>query len=428
MDIYVVQQDDTIYIIAERYGSSVERIAKDNGLEYPYNLAIGQALVITFPKQTHIIQQGDTLQSIADTYNIPIIQILRNNPYLTLREPFIGETVVISFYTNRSIITIGFSFPFVLRETLVKTLPSLTYLSIFNYTVSEEGQAIALYDDIEVINTSKDYGVVPLLLLTTLSPQGVPDIEAAYNILLNEEIQGRLINEFTDTMKQQGYQGLNIVFNFLNKNNQSLYLNLVKKISDRMKQENLWFFITINYVVQENDSTVSFEQVDYSIFSNYADGMIFLKFIWGSNENPPAPISNINHIRELMRQIIFSIPKEKIFLGKPILGYDWQLPFVPGVTKANSLTVESAFNLAYDTGSIIQFDEDSQTPYFYYNDFSLAYPFQHIVWFIDARSLSALDQLINEYGLNGSGIWNIMIYYQQLWTIINASYDVIKLI
>ncbi|QHQ61813.1 LysM peptidoglycan-binding domain-containing protein [Anaerocolumna sedimenticola] len=428
MDIYVVQQDDNISKIAARYGITIERIVKDNGLEYPFNLAIGQALIITFPKQSHIVQEGDTVQSIADSYNVTIMQILRNNPYLTIREPLIGETLVISYYTSGSIATNGFSFPYIRIETLVQTLPNLTYLSIFNYTVAEGGQIISYYDDSEIIRTSKDYGVIPLMLLTTLTPQGVPNIEIAFNILLNEEYQERLINEFIDIMKQQGYQGINIVFNFINENNQSLYQNFVQKISNRLQQENFLFFITINYNVQIIDNKISVEQVNFSILSNYVNGIIFLNIIWGANVNPPAPVSNINYLRELMNHVIFSTPNKKVSIGMPILGYDWQLPFIPNVTKANSLTMESAINLAYDTGSIIQFDEDSQTPYFYYNDFSFGYPYQHIVWFIDARSIHVLNQLIDEHGLSGSGIWNIMIYNQQLWTLICASYDVVKLI
>lgn len=84
-------------------------------------------------------------------------------------------------------------------------------------------------------------------------------------------------------------------------------------------------------------------------------------------------------------------------------------------------------DLAFEVGSVIQFDEDSQTPY-YYNEFIFGYPTQHIVWFIHARSIDALDNLIIDYSLAGSGVWNIMYYYQQLWTIINANFDIVKLI
>ncbi|MDF2540803.1 MAG: hypothetical protein K0S47_521 [Herbinix sp.] len=52
----------------------------------------------------------------------------------------------------------------------------------------------------------------------------------------------------------------------------------------------------------------------------------------------------------------------------------------------------------------------------------------HIVWFIDARSINVLLDLIKEEGLNGSGIWNTMTYHPQLWLLINSQFNVLKII
>ena len=92
----------------------------------------------------------------------------------------------------KSITTNGFSYPFIKKETLIKTLPNLTYLTIFNYTSTEQGKVIEYSDDREIIKIAKAYGVIPLLLLTTLSPKGVDNIETAYRILLNDSYQDEL--------------------------------------------------------------------------------------------------------------------------------------------------------------------------------------------------------------------------------------------
>ncbi len=429
MEIYVVQQGDSIYSIAEKYGVTVEKIIQDNELQYPYDLVIGQAIVIAFPKQSHIVQDGDTLQSIADFYHVTLMQLLRNNPNLSERKfLYPGESLIISYNTSRSITTNGFVYPFIRRETLIKTLPNLTYLSVFNYTITEKGEMVTYYDDSTIIKTIKDFSVIPLLVLTTLTPQGVPDIETAYDILLNEEYQDNVINQFISIMHSKGYLGINLILDFLNENNQSLYHNLIQRISNRLQQENFKFFITINYDVRKEDGNILIEQVNYSNFSSYVDGMIFLKFVWGTNDNPPAPVSNISYLRALIEYVISQVSPDKIIVGKPILGYDWRLPFIPNESYATSLTINSVLILANDAGAIIEFDEESQTPYFYYNEFGFTYPAQHVVWFIDARSIEVLNRLITDYLLNGSGVWNIMIYNQQLWTITNSTFDIVKLI
>jgi spore germination protein len=429
MEIYVVQQGDSIYTIAERFSISADKLAYDNGLAYPYNLVIGQALVIAYPKQSHIVQEGDSLQSIAEAYSVSQMQILRNNSFISDRGYLVpGEALVISYNTSRSITVNGFTYPYIKGETLIKALPNLTYLTVFNYSITEEGEIIEYYDDTEVVNTAKEYSVIPILMVTTLSSQGQPNIEIAYDVLLNIEYQNRSINQFTDIMKQKGYQGLNIVFNYLNKNNQSLYLDFAQRISERLQQEGLLLFITINYSTEENNNSISVEEIDYLTLSMYVKGLIFLKFVWGTNFGPPSPVSNINNIRAIINYTTSTAPADKIIIGKPVLGYDWQLPYVPDRSYVASMSIDSAFELAYQTGAIIQLDEDSQTPYFYYNQIYFGAPVQHIVWFIDARSINALINVLQEYSLNGSGIWNIMIYYPQLWTAINSKFDTVKLI
>jgi len=93
-----------------------------------------------------------------------------------------------------------------------------------------------------------------------------------------------------------------------------------------------------------------------------------------------------------------------------------------------TLTIESALNLAVDVKATINFDEASQTPFFEYNLPPIAFPVQHIVWFVDARSFAALLRIIDEYNLSGASIWNIMVYTPQLWLMINSKYDIIKLL
>ena len=95
----------------------------------------------------------------------------------------------------------------------------------------------------------------------------------------------------------------------------------------------------------------------------------------------------------------------KILLGFPNYAYDWTLPFTAGATRAQSIGNEAAPLLAAQYGAEIQFDTQSQTPYFTYLD-EAGQP--HEVWFEDVRSAQAKFALLPEYGLLGLGYWNFM--------------------
>lgn len=429
MDIYVVQPGDTIDSIAQKFGVTAEKLIIDNELGEPQELVIGQTIVITYPKQIYIAQEGDTISSVASAYGISLTQLLKNNPELTGRNDlYSGETIVISFDTSAQITTNGYAYPYIKSETLHKTLPGLTYLSVFNYTVSAEGEIITIYDDTEVIQTAIDYGTVPLMMTSTLTPQGKPNLEVAYSLLINEEYQDHEIDQILNIMKAKGYYGVNMTFNYLSTTNQQLYENFIIKASERIQDEGFLYFATFNPNILNISNQIEFARADYTKIGQVVDGLNFVQFIWGENYGPPVPISNIQNIQEFVKYVITMVPSDKVRIGKPLISYDWELPYIPGTTRAASLTIDAALRLAYDVGATIQFDEVSQTPYFLYNQINFGAPAMHVVWSIDARSINALDNVIREYNLNGAGIWTIMVYYPQLWLVLNSQFEVIKLI
>jgi spore germination protein len=103
----------------------------------------------------------------------------------------------------------------------------------------------------------------------------------------------------------------------------------------------------------------------------------------------------------------------------------WELPYVPGITRANSVTTEGAIQIAAEYGVPIQYHEGAQAPYFFYMSLN---NIMHIVWFKDARSFNAIAYLVYEYGLQGLSIWNIMNYNSQLWLVININYEIEKVL
>jgi len=136
MIIHVVKQGETMGSIAELYGRPVERLILENGITDPNNLAVGETLVILFPQIEYTVQAGDSLYSIAKLHNISIMELLRNNPYLSDRANiYPGEVIVIKYMDEkiREISTNGFVYPFVNMNILKKTLPFLTYLTVYSY-------------------------------------------------------------------------------------------------------------------------------------------------------------------------------------------------------------------------------------------------------------------------------------------------------
>ena len=429
MEIYIVQDNDTIEAIAEKFGVTTKKLIQDNGIKNPERLVVGQTIVIAYPKEVHIVQEGDTLESIARTYHVSVMQILRNNAFLSEREFLLpGETLVISYETDRNIVTNGYAYVYLNKNTLIKTLPFLTYLSVFNYRLDKNGKIIPYGNDEEVIRLAGDYGVIPLMMVTPITNEGETDAEFAYKALSDETYQKQAIDEMLKKIKIAGYYGVNIMLSGINEVNQQLYINFVSRASDSMREEGYQTFITMNPNINAQHGQVLFSNINYNAFCRRVDGITFFQYAWGNKEGPPSPVCSIRNMNIFLKYVTASAAQGKIILGKPLIGYDWELPYIPKKSEVNSLTINSCLDLAYDMNAVIQFDEVSQSPYYYYQSPYTEEPVEHVVWFIDARSMKSMNELINQYGLMGSGIWNIMLFNQQLWTVTISQFNIIKLI
>jgi spore germination protein len=425
MDIYVVQTGDTINKIADSYGVSVDKLILDNHLTNPNKLVPGEVIIITYPSKTYTVKDGDSLDSIASLENVTVNELLRNNPRISDKDYiYPGEVLTISFNRAGKIATNGFTATFIDRQTLKKTLPYLTYLSIFNYRIIKNGDVVGNNDDIDIIQLSKEYGVIPLLHLASISVQGDIDFEVTFETLSSEELQNKLVDNIVKIIREKGYYGVNLAAQYITAANQQLYYNYTKRFSDRLRQEGLLTFITINPKIDTLDNEVIYEDIDYANFSSIVDSMVFIQYRWSIGTMPPAPLISIRSLNTFLDYILPQLASLKIFVGTPAIGYIWELPFVPGLSKSNALTIDNVINLARDVGATIQFDEVSQTPYINYSDSNEDFT----IWFVNALTVNSLIKLLSERNVFGTAIWNIMTFFEKLWLVINCQYEIIKLL
>ena len=135
MVIYTVQSGDSVYSIARAYGTTPDRIIADNDLKAPYDLVVGQTIVIQQPLISYRVRSGDTVYSISQQFGISLNQLCRNNPALMGGSNLIpGQTLNIILPQptyDREIDVNGYVYPNVSRETLQRTLPySLTRIPL----------------------------------------------------------------------------------------------------------------------------------------------------------------------------------------------------------------------------------------------------------------------------------------------------------
>lgn len=433
MKIHIVKPGDSLNSIANLYNVSADRIIIDNEIHDPNFLVIGQSIVILFPNTIYIVQSGDTLIGIAENFNIDVLQILRNNPIINEMEVLIpGQEIVIDYKTGvefggGKIATVelnGYAYPFIDRTILRKTLPFLTYLSIFNYGFTPDGELIPpMLPDDEIIAIAIDYKVAPIMVLAPMTAAGNFSNELAHAMLNNPIAVNNLINNIVDNIKTKNYYGVDIDFEFILPEDKDLFIDFIRKTRDRLTAEGLITMVALAPKSFKEQPGLLYESHDYEAIGAIADRVLLMTYEWGYAYGPPMATSPYNLVKIVLNYGVSAIDPAIIYMGIPNYAYDWPLPFMQGETVAENIGNVEAVERAKIFGSFIQFDEVSQSPF--YNYISLDGT-QHVVWFDDGRSMNSKLRLINEYNLIGGGYWQIMRYFPQNWLVVNSIFDIVK--
>lgn len=426
MVIYTVQKGDSLYSIAQRYGVLPESIRDDNFLEDPYQLVVGQTLVIIKPQISYEAEVGDSAPSVAEKFGISLQQLWRNNPVLgggLEVEPGQLLKIKIPAPSRGKMRVNAYVYPFVDRSVLRRTLPYLTYLTIFTYGVRPDGSLIPVEDD-ELIRLARDYGVAPVMHLSSLTEAGTFSNQLARQILNDEGIKSRVIEQVKATLAQKAYVGVDVDFEYVGAENAKAYAGFLQDLKNAIAPQGYEVWVALAPKVRADQEGILYEGHDYAALGNIADRSLLMTYEWGYTYGPPMAVAPLNQVRRVVDYAIREIPASRLFLGVPNYGYDWTLPYVAGESRARSLGNVEAVEQAARVGAEIQYDETAQAPYYFYYTDENNIAKKHEVWFEDGRSVERSLSLVPENHMYGIGIWNVMKYFPQLWLVLNGLYEI----
>ena len=424
MTIHTVLPGESIASIAAYYGVDSLRLSADNGVPSNGSLAVGQTLVLRFPAQLHVVRSGETLTSIARLYGVSLRTLWRNNWPLGGTDSLSpGQSLVISYLEEPEIAieTNGYAYPYIESSLLYQQLAYLSCLSPFTYGITAEGNLLPLADDL-LLAAARKQGTMPVMHLSTLTESGRFSTERAVLVLTDSAVQDALVQQILQTLRMRGYRGLDVDFEYLPGELATAYAAFLSRLHRLVRSLGKFLWVALAPKTSSAQSGLLYEGHDYGLLGTSVDGVLLMTYEWGYTAGPPMAVAPLPNVRAVLDYAVTEIPPGKIFLGIPNYGYDWPLPFVQGVTRAQSISNQYAIELAIRSNIAIQYDETAQSPFFHYTDDSGTV---HEVWFVDARSMAAKLRLIAEYHFRGAGFWNIMRPFPQTWQVLNGLYQIL---
>lgn len=428
MIIHTVKEGETVASIAEEYSVPAERIISDNFLTDADRIAVGQTLVILYPKITYTVKKGDTLGKIAELFGQSLLTLWQNNPLLDGGTEIIPGQILNILYPEKKmggVIVSGFAYPETDEEVLKRTLPYLTRVSIFTYGISNKGELIAP-DDENLIKLAGNYSVQPVMVISSRTEDGGFNSENFKRILDSDALRKKYIESISQTAVSKGYSGVEADFEYLGADHSDKYSDFINALRSRLDSEGI--FLTVDLAPKSSDRMMGslYDGLDYSELGENSDYSFLMTYEWGYKYSEPMAISPENMVKDVVEYAVQNIDEDKILLGIPNYGYVWKLPYKEGETAAVSVSNTEAVQLAVDFGASIEFDRAAASPHFTFTTSQNDAADEYEVWFEDARTVKGALDLVSDYGLVGFGVWNIRRYFPQLWAVVNSMYNIIK--
>ncbi|WP_064091116.1 LysM peptidoglycan-binding domain-containing protein [Rossellomorea aquimaris] len=426
MQIHVVQPNQSLFGIAQAYGSTVKDIVDANVLPNPDNLVIGQSLVIPIIGSFYYVQPGDSLWSISQKVGVPYQELASVNGISPNQPLQVGFRLYIPAKSKVQAEFNGYVEPYGetvadnLEQSAKEAAPYLTYLAPFSFQAKRDG-SLKEPPLGNLIQTGGDNQNV-LMMAITNQEEGTFSDELGRILLNDQTIQNKFLNNVVQTAKKYGFRDIHFDFEYLRPQDKEAYNQFLRKAKKRFDQEGWLLSTALAPKTSADQKGKWYEAHDYKAHGEIVDFVVIMTYEWGYSGGPAMAVSPIGPVKEVLDYAISEMPPSKILMGQNLYGYDWTLPFKQGDT-AKAISPQQGIELAAKNNVRIQYDQKAQAPFFKYKDEAGK---DHEVWFEDARSIQAKFDLLKELKLRGMSYWKLGLSFPQNWLLLSDNFNVVK--
>ncbi|GHH99683.1 glycosyltransferase [Neobacillus kokaensis] len=249
----------------------------------------------------------------------------------------------------------------------------------------------------EIVELAKKNNVKIVPLIHNIQ-DGKWNQETVHQLLNSPEEQAKLIKKLHELIKKQGFDGINIDFENLNKNDRDLLPQFLKELDTVFHADGL----SVSIAVQAAN-----EAFDYKELEKYVDQMIVMAY--DENVNNPGTIASSSWFKETLSKL----SKEKLIVGLGNYGYDWEWE---SQQPGEVVSFDDVTRLAEKANLNIQWDDMSQTPYLKYTENNKV----HELWFLDSATFYNQLKMSTEAGAQGIALWRLGSEDPSVWDILKG--------
>ncbi|MBQ7864285.1 MAG: hypothetical protein IJ353_07465 [Lachnospiraceae bacterium] len=293
-------------------------------------------------------------------------------------------------------------------EQLAENAKEMNVISPTWYRLTDtEGNISSLADE-SYIQRAHDLGLQVWALIDNFD-QNV----STYDLLVSSASRAVLIDTMMEEASKYGFDGWNIDFETLESKTGPHYIQFIKELSVRCRQEGIVLSVD-NYVPASYNEFYDLEAqgkvVDYVIIMAYDEHY--------SGSESAGSVASLGFLKNAVKGTLKKMPKERIVMAIPFYTRLWTEQEADGGVKLSSeaLTMNGAKDVLSRNKVTAQYDEASGQNYAEYMKNGITYK----IWMEDMDSLHERLKVIAGADVAGVAAWRLGFETEQVWPVIEA--------
>lgn len=408
--------------IAEAIGATVLW----DGVKKEVTVQMGGTKLLLKLDSTTVWVNGKAIQSDVKT------QIINSRTYVPLRliSEQLGATVnwnqgTSTITIDKAVVSQAFKLDEIHAYTVVdyigdpKALQSLqnsgnqiSSTSTFAHQINSDGTVTAPYGvNLGALTYAENLGI-PNYMLVHNMVGGTFTNQVVHQVLSDETLRKKLVDDILVNVKYYGYDGVEIDFEGIKGEDRAAFTTFLDELKQKLTPENLTLFIAVPAKTWDDTKNVWSGGYDYAAIGKIVDRVMIMSYDEHWSGGPAGPVSSLPWFENVAAFANKTIPKDKLLMGLPLYGYDW-----PETGKGRALLPTGIENLMKQYGGQVELDPVSSTPFYRYTD---SKGVKHIVWFENNESIAKKVQVVQNFGFKGVGLWRLGYEKQELWQVIQV--------
>lgn len=278
----------------------------------------------------------------------------------------------------------------------------------YMYSISPFWYELTIDGEIKPFSGAEDEDVISMLKVNKIKIIPVISnefkVEPLASIITDPSRKAQQINDIISIAED--YDGISLNYENLNASDKDNYTAFVTELAQELHKNDKTLSVHLHAKTEEPGTWNGPQAQDWKALGKVCDKLKIMAYDYHWSTSEAGAIAPPDWVENVIKHALTLIPKEKIYLGVPLYGYNWIDENGEGVTFAQASTLASLHS------TTIQFDNSSKSSYFTYSD---TQGNLHEVWFENAESVSYKLQLAKQYDLAGVDFWRLGDEDKDVW-------------